>query len=206
MSDYGGLLKAISGDDGDVNHYAGARTMASGFASMANAFVNYGALRIEAGNFSVQAGDKFIQADQVEQYAQEQANALRKEFIGAIGNATYGAAARGVKVTSANLQQNIQRSAGEMDEDIRKSKKSAKMQADNLRMQGRNLQTQAKIAKQGARSALVGGILGGISDIALGAGIYSSGAENMGGTQSNVKDLWGSSDFARTAGKKPVRG
>lgn len=206
MSDYGGLLKAISGGDGDVNHYAGARTMASGFASMANAFVNYGALRIEAGNFSLQAGDKFIQADQVEQYAQEQANALRKEFIGAIGNATYSAAARGVKVTSANLQQNIQRSAGEMDEDIRKSKKSAKMQADNLRMQGRNLQTQAKIAKQGAKSALVGGILGGISDIALGAGIYSSSGGNVSGTQSNIKQLWGSSEFASTVGKKPVRG
>ena len=206
MDEYGGLLKTISGDDGDIYHYAGARTMASGFASMANAFVDYTALRINAGNFGVQAGDKFIQADQVEQYAQEQANALRKEFIGAIGNATYNAATRGVKVSSANLQQNIQRSAGEMDEDIRKSKKSAKMQAENLRMQGRNLQTQAKIAKMGARSALVSGVLGGISDLALGAGIYNMGAENMGGTQSNLKDLWGSSEFASTVGKKPVRG
>ena len=164
---YNGLLSTLNGDD--INSYVGAQTMASGFASMANSYINYGALRVEAGNLN-------IQADQVELRAQEQANALRKQFIGAIGNATYNAAARGVKVSSANLQQNIERSAGEMDEDIRKSKKSASMQASNLR-------TQAKMAKQGAKSALVSGILGGISDIALGYGIYSSGAEDMGGTK-----------------------
>lgn len=182
MDDYGGLLSTISGDD--INSYVGSQTMASGFASMANAYINYGALRVEAGNLNIQATDKYLQAEQVELQAQEKANALRKQFIGAIGNATYNAAARGVKVSSANLQQNIERSAGEMDEDIRKSKKSAGMQADTLRMQGRSLQTQAKMAKKGAKSALVSGILGGISDMALGYGIYSSGAvENMGGTK-----------------------
>lgn len=181
--DYNGLLSAISGDD--INSYVGAKTMASGFASMANAYINYGALKVEAGNLNIQATDKYLQAEQVELQAQEKANALRKQFIGAIGNAQYNAAARGVKVSSANLQQNIERSAGEMDEDIRKTKKSAGMQADTLRMQGQNLRTQAKMAKQGAKSALVSGVLGGISDLALGYGIYNSGAvENMGGTKS----------------------
>lgn len=174
--DYNGLLSTISGDD--INSYVGAQTMASGFASMANAYINYGALRTAAGNYKIQATDKFIEADQVELQAQEQANSLRKEFIGAIGNATYNAAARGVKVSSANLQQNIERSAGEMDEDIRKTKKSAGMQADTLRMQGQSLRTQAKMAKQGAKSALVSGVLGGISDLALGYGIYNSGTKS----------------------------
>ena len=181
--DYNGLLSTISGDD--INSYVGSQTMASGFASMANAYINYGALKVEAGNLNIQATDKYLQAEQVELQAQEKANALRKQFIGAIGNAQYNAAARGVKVSSANLQQNIERSAGEMDEDIRKSKKSAGMQADTLRMQGQSLRTQAKMAKKGAKSALVSGILGGISDLALGYGIYNSGAvENMGGTKS----------------------
>lgn len=181
MDEYGGLLSTINGDD--INSYVGSRTMASGFATMANAYINYGALKVQAGNLNIQATDKYLQAEQVELQAQEQANALRKQFIGAIGNATYNAAARGVKVSSANLQQNIEHSAGELDEDIRKSKKSAGMQAENLRMQGRSLQAQAKMTKQGAKSALVGGILGGISDLALGYGIYSSGTENMGGTK-----------------------
>lgn len=183
MDDYGGLLSTISGDD--INSYVGSQTMASGFASMANAYINYGALKVEAGNLNIQATDKYLQAEQVELQAQEKANALRKQFIGAIGNAQYNAAARGVKVSSANLQQNIERSAGEMYEDIRKTKKSAGMQADTLRMQGQSLRTQAKMAKQGAKSALVSGVLGGISDLALGYGIYNSGAvENMGGTKS----------------------
>lgn len=181
--DFSGLLSSISGDD--INSYAGSQTMASGFASLANAFVDYSALKIQAGNLGIQATDKMLQADQVELQAQEQANALRKEFIGAIGNATYNAAARGVKVSSANLQQNVERSAGEMDEDIRKSKKSAGMQADTLRMQGRSLRTQAKMAKQGAKSALVSGVLGGISDMALGYGIYSSGGEALKGSGYN---------------------
>jgi len=172
--DYNGLLSTISGDD--INSYVGTQTMASGFASMANAYINYGALKVEAGNLNIQATDKYLQADQVELQAQEQANALRKQFIGAIGNATYNAAARGVKVSSANIQQNIEQSSKEVDEDIRKSKKSAKMQAENLRMQGESLRTQAKMTKQGAKSALVSGVLGGISDLALGYGIYNSGA------------------------------
>ena len=195
--DYSGLLSTISGDDEDTNTFAGKQTMASGFASMANAYINYGALRTAAGNYNIQATDKFIEADQVELQAQEQANSLRKQFIGAIGNATYNAAARGVKVGSANLQQNIQRSAGELDEDIRKSKKSAGMQADTLRMQGKTLQTQAKMAKVGARSALVSGVLGGISDVAMGYNIYKSGSENMGGTKTGKIEV---------PTRKPTRG
>ena len=160
MDNYGGLLSTI---DDDIYHYAGAQTMASGFASLANAYIDYNALRVQSGNLN-------IQADEVELQAQQQANALRKQFIGAIGNATYSAAARGVKVTSANLQQNIERSAGEMDEDIRKAKKSASMKAGSLR-------TQAKMAKVGAKTALVSGILGSVSDMALGYGIYNSGTK-----------------------------
>lgn len=198
MDDYGGLLSTISGDD--VNRYVGSQTMASGFASMANAYINYGALRVDAGNYNIQATDKYLQAEQVELMAQEQANALRKQFIGAIGNATYNAAARGVKVSSANIQQNIEQSSKEIDEDIRKSKKSAKMQAENLRMQGESLRTKAKMARQGAKSALIGGILGGISDLALGYGIYSSGAESMSGQSGG----WNPAQSAPAS--KPKRG
>lgn len=198
MDNYGGLLSTISGDD--LNRYVGAQTMASGFASMANGYINYSALRIDAGNLNIQAGDKMVQADQVELQAQQQANALRKQFIGAIGNAQYNAATRGVKVTSANLRQNMERSAGEMEEDIRKSKKSASMQAANLRMQGQSLRTQAKMAKQGAKSQLVSGILGGISDLALGYGIYSSGAESMQGQSGG----WNPAKSAPAS--KPTRG
>jgi hypothetical protein len=71
------------------------------------------------------------------------------------------------------------------------------MQAENLRMQGKSLRTQAKMAKQGAKAALVTGILGGVSDMALGYGIYNSGTENMGGTKTGKAPI---------PTRKPTRG
>lgn len=151
---------------------AGMQSMASGFADIANGFINYGALKTEAGNLE-------LQADSIELQAQEAANNLRRQFIGAIGDATYNAAARGVKVTSANLQDNIQRSAGELSEDIRKKKESAKRKADDLRL-------QAKITRRNAKAARVSGFLNGISGLASGFSAYSAGnaigGENMSGS------------------------
>lgn len=166
----GGLLSLAGYSD---NEAIGGQVMASSFAQLANSYINYNALKVEAGGLN-------LQADAVELEAQEQANALRKQFIGAIGNATYNAAARGVKTSSANLQQNIERSAGEMDEDIRKSKKNASMKAATLR-------TQAKIAKRAAKAELVSGTLGTISDLAAGFAMYNM-PENMGGTKQVTKD------------------
>lgn len=150
---------------------SGIQGMASGFADIANGYINYGALKTEAGNLE-------IQAESIELQAQEAANNLRRQFIGAVGDATYNAAVRGVKVTSANLQDNIQRSSGELSEDIRKDKQNAKMKADNLRL-------QAKLTRRNAKTSLVSGFLNGISGIAGGFANYKMagqiGGENMSG-------------------------
>lgn len=140
---------------------SGMQSMASGFADMANGYINYGALK-EAGNLQ-------IQAESIELQAKQQANNLRRQFIGAVGDATYNAAARGVKVTSANLQDNIQRSSGELSEDIRKSNLNAQMKADNLR-------SQAKLMKRNAKTSLVSGFLKGISGVATGYSDYKKGS------------------------------
>lgn len=158
---------------GLLYNIAGSKSMASGFASIANSFINYNALKIEANNLN-------LQADAVELQAQQNANNLRKQFISAIGDANYNAAARGVKITSANLQDNIQKSAGELDEDVRKSKKNASMQAANLR-------TQSKIMKRTAKAQRFSGIMSGISDIAMGTAMLDAGgafSENMSGQSS----------------------
>lgn len=141
---------------------SGIQSMASGFADMANGYINYGALKTEAGNLQ-------IQAESIELQAKQQANNLRRQFIGAVGDATYNAAARGVKVTSANLQDNIQRSSGELSEDIRKSNLNAQMKADNLR-------SQAKLMKRNAKTSLVSGFLKGISGVATGYSDYKKGS------------------------------
>lgn len=153
---------------------SGLQSMASGFADIANGYINYGALKTEANNLD-------LQAESIEIQAQEAANNLRRQFIGAVGSATYNAAARGVKVTSANLQDNIQRSSGELSEDIQKNKENARMQADNLRL-------QAKLTRRNAKTARVSGFLSGISGIAGGFATYSMagsvGGENMSGQSS----------------------
>lgn len=155
---------------------SGMQSMASGFADIANGFINYGALKTEANNLD-------LQADSIELQAQEAANNLRRQFIGAIGDATYNAAARGVKVTSANLQDNIQRSSGELSEDIRKNKESAKMQANNLRL-------QADITRRNAKTARVSGFLNGISGIASGYSAYSMGSSIAGENMSGQSSGW----------------
>lgn len=154
---------------------SGLKTMASGFASMANSFINYNALKIEANNLN-------MQADTIELQAQQRANNLRRQFIGAVGNANYNAAARGVKVTSANLQDNIQRSAGEIDEDIRKNNLNASMRADTLRL-------QSKITKRNAKAMRFSGLLGGVSDIVQGYNDYNLG-KNWG-----LEDMYGQSSY-----------
>ena len=171
------MMMELRGFVSDKLKLAGIKGMASGFADIANSYINYGALKTEAGNLQLQAGDKFIQANAVELRAQEAANNLRRQFIGAVGGATYNAAARGVKVTSANLQDNIQRSAGELGEDISKSKRNAQMQANTLRAEGLRLNTLSKITKRNAKATLVSGFLNGISGLTSGYASYKMGEE-----------------------------
>lgn len=169
---------------------SGVKSMASGFAGIANAMINYSALKVEAGNMN-------LQANSIELQAQEAANNLRRQFIGAVGSATYNAAIRGVKVSSANLQQNIERSSGEMDEDIRKSKKNASMKAANLR-------TQAKIMKRTAKAQRFSGILGGISDIMGGVASYGAGSDIGGEDMSGQSSNW--NPLKSAPSRKPTRG
>lgn len=144
---------------------SGIKSMTSGFADIANGYINYTALNTESG---------FLrnQADAVELAAKEEANLLREEFIGAVGNATYDAARRGVKVTSANLRDNIQRSSIDVNSDIRKQEENASSQARMMRLRAKNM-------KRTAKSSLVSGILGGAAGMAQGAATYGYG-KNIG--------------------------
>lgn len=142
---------------------SGVKSMASGFADIANGYINYTALRTESGFLK-------NQADAVELAAKEQANNLRSEFIEAVGNANYDAARRGVKVTSANLWDNLERSSIDVNSDIRKSEENATSQARMMRMRAKNM-------NKSARTALVTGAMSGISNIAGGAATYGMGGK-----------------------------
>ena len=150
INDYSGLLE-LAGKEYKWSSYAGA---ASAFAQMAGASMNYQALQTNASALKVQANN-------IELQAQQRANMLREQFISSIGSYQMSAAQRGVSVGSGSVRNNIESSSASLGNDINTLKKSAQLQANALR-------TQAKVSKMQGKSALVSGMLGGVSQ-AIGA-------------------------------------
>lgn len=135
---------------------------AGAFAQMASAGMNYQALQTNAQALKVQANS-------IELQAQQRANILREQFIGAIGSYQFGAAQRGVSVGSGSVRQNIESSAISLGKDLQKEKQSAQMQANALR-------TQAKVAQSQAKSVLIGGVASGIGSLAGAVNSWNIGA------------------------------
>jgi hypothetical protein len=126
--------------------------IASSFSSLAGSFIDYASLRSDIANLRVNAG-------QVELQAKQKANQLREEFIKSMGTYTYSAAKRGVAVSSASVQSNLQNSASALGKDIQRLEQNASLQAGALR-------AQAKIAKHNAKAQMFSGIVGSIGNIA----------------------------------------
>jgi hypothetical protein len=158
-NDYSGLLE-LAGNNYQYASYAGA---AGAFAQMASGVMNYQALKTDAYGLQVQANS-------VELQAQQRANMLREQFINSVGAYQMNAAQRGVSVGSGSVRNNIETSAGSLGKDIATIKKSAGLQANALR-------AQSKVAKWQGRSALVSGVLSGISSAASAYSNYSIGNE-----------------------------
>lgn len=148
---------------GKEYYKAGLQSLASGFAQVAGGAVNYNALRTDAYGLGVQA-------DSVELQAEQQANLLREQFIGAMGNALYGSTRRGVRASSNFVSDNIARSSEDLGKDIALNQKNARMQADALR-------SQAKIMKRRGKAQMVGAAMSGISSLASAVGYGIKGYE-----------------------------
>ena len=158
-NDYSGLLE-LAGNNYKYASYAGA---AGAFAQMASGYMNYQALRTDAYGLKVQANE-------IELQAQQKANMLREQFINSVGAYQVNATQRGVALSSGSVRNNIETSAGSLGKDIATIKKSAGLQANALR-------AQSKVAKWQGRSALVSGVLSGISSAAGAYSNYSIGNE-----------------------------
>lgn len=159
MAGYENLL-SLAGENYKMGGITG---FGSAFASMAGSMLNYQALKTEAMQLGVQASN-------IELQAQQQANALREQFISNVGTYQYGAARRGVSVGSGSVRSNIESSAMNVGEDIRRAGKNASMQASALR-------TQAKIARKRASAQRFSSIMGGISGMVTSAATYGVGAK-----------------------------
>lgn len=156
-TDYSGLLD-LAGSQYKWSAWTGG---ASAFAQLAGAGLNYQALQTNAAALQVQAS-------QIELQAKERANQLREQFVSAIGSYQFSAANRGVSVGSGSVRSNIESSAKNLGNDLMRQERSAQLQASALR-------SQAKVAKLQSKSALVGGILGGISSAAGAFGSWAMG-------------------------------
>lgn len=160
------LISAAS----DNYKMSGITGFGSAFAEMAGSYLNYSALRTEAMQLGVQASN-------IELQAQQQANMLREQFISNVGTYQYGAARRGISVGSGSVRSNVESSAMNMGEDIRRAGKNAQMKASALR-------SQERIMKGRAKAQLISGIASGVSSMAGSVASYGVGANLAGGSWS----------------------
>lgn len=134
---------------------AGAAQGVQGLAQMASAYAGY----VQG---KTQADFLRLQADQVGIQAEQRANMLREKLFGSISNAMAGYAARGVDVGSGSARTQAELTLKEGGQDLQQIKRNAEMEANILR-------AQAKVMSAGSRSAMIGGMLSGLSNVAFSA-------------------------------------
>ena len=120
------------------------QSAAGAFAQAMGGMINYESLRVDAYSAKVQANN-------IELQAKERANMLRERYNNAVGNTMFGATMRGGRVTSGSVRGNIESSAKNLGEDIRKTDLNASMAASSMR-------TKAKMLKHQANASLAMGI------------------------------------------------
>ena len=134
---------------------AGAAQGVQGLAQIASAYAGYTQGKISADFLR-------LQADQVGIQAEQKANMLREKLFGSISNAMAGYGARGVDVGSGSARTQAELTLKEGGQDLQQLKRNAEMEANILR-------AQAKVMSAGSRSAMIGGMLSGVSNLAFGA-------------------------------------
>lgn len=138
-------------------------TMAGSFADAVGSVIDYSALKGELTNYK-------IQANQVELQAKQRANQLREQFLGAVGQYTYGASARGISVKSGSVRQNIESSAMSLGKDIQRQEENARMKANVLR-------SQAKVLKHKGKSQMYANISKSAIQMAMGYSDYKDASQ-----------------------------
>lgn len=144
----------------------GLQSFAGSFASIAGSALNYGMLKADSYNLDIQASN-------IELQAQQRANQLREQFLGAIGSYQFGAAQRGVSVGSGSVRSNLESSAMNIGQDIQIAQKNADLQAKALR-------TQATSMRKTAKAQHTINTLGAVSNMFSSIGNYATGADLSG--------------------------
>lgn len=158
-NDYSGLLE-LAGEKYKISAYLGG---ASAFSQMMGSYMDYKTSKLDVASLNIQASN-------IELQAQQRANMLREQFVQALGTYQYGAAQRGVALSSGSVRDNMESSAMSLGNDISIAKKNAQIQA-------RTLRGQASLLKMQAKHALGQSIVGGISSLAGAYANYQIGSQ-----------------------------
>ena len=110
-------------------------------------FLNLIAPDIDFDMLNMTADYQDLQADALELKVEQEANRLREEFAGAVGNARYNAARRGVKVGEGSIQQNIEMSAEDVGKDIQTARGNAGYRAKLIRGRSKALRSSADASR-----------------------------------------------------------
>lgn len=140
----------------EAREEAAKHYMTSGYASAASAFSQAVGGMIDYQMLKTQNRFQENQAKTIEIQAQEVANQLREQFNQNVGVARFSAAQRGVKSTTGSTAQNIDRSAKNLQADIKQLKSNAAGRASTIR-------AQSSINRKIGRGQFVGSLLGAAS-------------------------------------------
>lgn len=98
---------------------------------------------------NAQAEYKDLKAMDIENKVEQEANKMRENFIGAVGDYRYGQARRGVKVGGGGSgDQNVEASSRDLGFDIQTLRGNAKFKGDQLRMEADRLRAGAEGARE----------------------------------------------------------
>ncbi|MBR2250920.1 MAG: hypothetical protein IJ881_00555 [Neisseriaceae bacterium] len=161
---------------GNSYNLAGIDYTMGGFAQLAAASAEKGSGEITAANYGVQAANARVQASELELRAVEEANALRKKYLAAVGNATYSAAARGADVSrGGNLRTTLERSSMELGDDMQTIDKNATRKAGHLRKQADIYETMGKAYAKASKYMSQAKLWQGIGSLGMGLAMFSAG-------------------------------
>jgi hypothetical protein len=145
----------------------------AGFAEIAAGFLSEGSNRTKAQQYGLKADSLDINADSIELAAAETANMLRQKYLGAVGNAQYSAAARGVMVDSGSVRANLERSGENLSEDISKIGRNADMKAKTMRSNARLARGYESAYNTAGGFGKWGAIFGGLGNLGMAAAMFS---------------------------------
>lgn len=111
---------------------------------MYQAFSQLSAPDVDYDILNLASAQKDIEAESVMLAVEQEANNIRENFLATVGEYSYRAARRGVKVGEGTSKLNIERSSKSLGEDVQELRDNAKFRASQLKSKSKQYKSAAK--------------------------------------------------------------